>query len=91
MKEATQASGDLVSTQNNNGKIGPVFGPEQESEVKSEETIDVADEESLESIEMSIEDMPEEFPVTNLYELEVRSLMFTGCVFRPALVLSVSG
>ena len=47
MKEATQASGDVVQSQNNNGKMVPVssvFGPEQE-DVKSEEAIDVADEE----------------------------------------------
>ena len=58
-----------VSTSNNNNS--PVmFGPQLE-EKEPIESVDITDD-VAENIDMAIEDIPDEFPVTNLYELEDR-------------------
>ena len=64
MKEASQKSNHQS---NNNTPVQ--FGPQLEA-TKAEEVLDVT--EDVENIEMSIDEMSEEFPVTNLYELEDR-------------------
>lgn len=53
---------------NNNSPV--MFGPEAE-EKSNIESVDITDD-VAENIDMAIEDIPDEFPVTNLYELEDR-------------------
>lgn len=67
MKEVSQST-DLV---NNNNALPPLpFGPHLPN-AQPEESMETVDEGS-ESIEMAIEDIPEEFPTTHMYELEDR-------------------
>ena len=67
MKEASQNSAEIVS---NNNLTPIVFGPPVEG-TKVEDVIDITDD-SPENIEVSIDEISDEFPVTNLYELEDR-------------------
>lgn len=69
MKEASQNTD--TNSGNNNIIAAPQYGPQTLEASKGEEVIDVT-EDPFESIEMSVEEMPEDFPVTNLYELEDR-------------------
>ncbi|XP_065657355.1 ubiquitin carboxyl-terminal hydrolase 24 isoform X3 [Hydra vulgaris] len=51
----------ITDTTNNNVQFGP----------EPEKLLEISDD-SIENIDISIEDIPDEFPVTNLYELEER-------------------
>lgn len=69
MKEVSQ-NNEVGLVNNNNPLSALPFGPQLENK-PAVESMEIVDE-ACENIDMSIEDMPEEFPTANMYELEER-------------------